>query len=289
MEHPRNIELPFFAYGLFRPGQLAFFQLVDLVSEITDPVQISGSLLLRDGLPIIDPAGHGSVNGALLTFAREQAAAAYDRISAMEPDKQYRWDKAQANGNPSNVLVGRYPKKGSVSCEDDEWNGWNDPLFTAALEVVGETLASQEFNWDMKPIFRLQMAYLLLWSSIERYVSLRYHLGRNVMQKVGKLADEPAFAEGLLLHVKKSREVYRADRPSERVTLDPRSPSEAVDYYYQVRSNITHRGKGVVRDYELLRESLTELLPIFREVLSVAQRDSRYSAWRRMCGDSRET
>ena len=33
MEHPTNIGRPFFAYGLFRPGQLAFFQLRELVSE----------------------------------------------------------------------------------------------------------------------------------------------------------------------------------------------------------------------------------------------------------------
>ena len=277
MEHPADIDRPFFAYGLFRPGQLAFFQLRELVSKVTDPAHVAGSLLLRDGLPIIDSAGHGRVKGALVTFLPERATAAYDRISAMEPDRHYRWHEAQADGKPANVLVGRSPGKGSVPCEDDEWNGWNDPLFTAALDVVEETLTSNDFQWDLKPLFRLQMAYLLLWSSIERYVSLRYHLGDKVMEKVCQLAFEPAFAAGLLRHVRDRREVYRADRPDQREVLDPQSPEKALAYYYQVRSNMAHRGKGVVWDHERVLKALTELLPIFREVLKAAERDARYS------------
>ena len=33
VKRPQDIRLPFFAYGLFRPGQLAFFQLCSLVSK----------------------------------------------------------------------------------------------------------------------------------------------------------------------------------------------------------------------------------------------------------------
>lgn len=278
MEHPADIDWPFFAYGVFKPGQLAFFQLRGLVSKVTDPAQVAGRLLLRDGLPIIDPEGYGHVKGALVTFLPERAAEAYNRISAMEPDRHYHWHEAQVDGEPANALVGRSPRKGSVPCEDDEWNGWSDPLFTAALDVVEETLSSNVFQWDLKPLFKLQMAYLLLWSSIERYVSLRYHLGDKVMEKVSQLAREPAFVAGLALHVEKRRHVYRADRPDQMVTLDSQSPKKALDYYYQVRSNITHRGKAAERDHERVRMSLTELLPIFRDVLKRAETDARYSA-----------
>ncbi|MDE2058336.1 MAG: hypothetical protein KGL31_11835 [candidate division NC10 bacterium] len=278
MKRPPSIDRPFFAYGLFRPGQLAFFQLSDLVSAVAEPASVAGSLFLRDGLPIIDLEGLGSVKGALLSFPPEGIAEAYDRISAMEPDQHYRWDVAQVDDKLANVLVGRSPRKGSVACEEDEWNGWNDPLFTAALDVVEETLKSQDFDWNLKPLFRLQMAYLLLWSSIERYVSLRYHLSDKVSEKVGQLAREPAFVESLRQHVTARREVYRADRPTEKEVLDPEVSERAVRYYYQVRSNITHRGKGVVRDYARVKVSLEELLQIFRDVLRAAQRDAKYSA-----------
>ena len=99
MERPANIDLPFFAYGLFRPGQLAFFQLRELVSKVTDPAQISGSLLLRDGLPIIGPNVNRWVKGVLLTFSNGRAVEAYDRISAMEPDNHYRCTKAKSTNN----------------------------------------------------------------------------------------------------------------------------------------------------------------------------------------------
>jgi len=275
MEHPADIDRPFFAYGVFKPGQLAFFQLRGLISKGTDPVQVTGKLLLRDGLPIIDPAGYGHVKGALVTFLPERAAEAYNRISAMEPDRHYRWREARVDGEPANALFGRFPRKGSVPCENDEWNGWSDPLFTAALDVVEETLSSNVLQWDLKSLFKLQMAYLLLWSAIERYVSLRYHLGDKVMEKVSQLACEPAFVAGLSHHVEERRHVYRADRPDQMVTLDPQSPKKALAYYYQVRSNITHRGKAAERDNERVRMSLTELLPIFRDVLKASMQPTR--------------
>jgi len=278
MDHPQNIDLPFFAYGLFRPGQLAFFQLRELVSKVEQST-VPGSLLLRDGLPIIDPAGKGAVNGTLLTFQPTKAAEAYNRIAKMEPDAHYRWHQTSANGTSSNVLVGRSPKRGSVPWEDADWNGWNDPLFTAALDVVGEeTLKSVEFESDLKPLFKLQMAYLLLWSSIERYVSLRYHLGDKVSEKVAHLASEKAFAESLQKHVTDKREVQRSDRPGDKVVLDPTIPDKAIRYYYQVRSNITHRGKGAVRDHDLLKKSSSELLSIFRDVLKAAEIEERNNA-----------
>jgi hypothetical protein len=284
MEPPKDINLPFFAYGLFRPGQLAYFQLHEFVRKMIESASVPGSLLLRDGLPILDPKGFGHIEGALLTFLPNQAAEAYGRISSMEPDKHYLWLETQAGDKLVNVLAGRSPSKGSVPLDKKPWNGWKDPLFTDALYVVKETFLKsrdedlrfnpQDNDWDLKPLFRLQMAYLLLWSSIERYVSLRYHLGDKVKEKVDKLAEEPAFARGLQLFVKGRREVYRADRPRDKEVLDPTSPKKSINYYYQVRSNITHRGKGVFRDYELLKDSLGELLPIFHRVLEAARQDA---------------
>lgn len=287
MERPTNIDMPFFAYGLFRPGQLAFFQLRELVGSVSEPAQVAGRLYLRDGLPIADPNGRGFIKGALLTFLPEQAGEAYGRIAAMEPGKHYRWDEVLIDGVSINVLIGKSPRRGSVPCEDAEWNGWCDPLFTEALDVVEETIKSQTFDWDLKPLFRLQMAYLLLWSSIERYVSLRYHLGKNATDKVKFLAHESAFAESLRQHVPAERighRVYRADQPAGAgEVLVPELPGKAVEYYYQIRSNIVHRGKGAVRDYELIKASLSELLLIFREVLKAAESDARLVDLRTGC------
>jgi hypothetical protein len=129
MRRPADINHPFFAYGVFRPGQLGFFQIKELVSNVTDRSKISGNLLLRDGLPTIDWRGCRDVKGVLLRFVNSAAAQeAYDRISALEPDEHYYWGEAQSNGTTVNVLFGRSPRKGSIPCEDEEWNGWDDPF-----------------------------------------------------------------------------------------------------------------------------------------------------------------
>jgi hypothetical protein len=276
MQPPPNQELPFFAYGVFKPGQLAFFQLKDFVAEVSLPTMIRGTLLVRDGLPIIDKDGHGEVKGVIFRFAENQGSEAYRRIAALEPQKHYCWEEVRAGETDVNVLLGKSPRKGSDHCEDKEWDGKNDPLFTSALDVIDETLANnQEFDWDLKPLFRLQMAYLLLWSAIERYVSLRYHLGENAKKKVNQLPQEPAFSEALQKHVHEPRSVFRADRPDTKFVLDVQSPRKALDYYYQIRSNITHRGKGVFRDHEKILKSLDELVHVFRDVKDAAFDESQ--------------
>lgn len=275
MQGPTDISRPFFSYGIFRPGQIGFFQVRGFI-KVAQPSRITGNLRLRDGLPIFDPHAQGNVSGMLLHFIDNVAAEkAYQRISRIEPDNHYRWGEIPCEETIANVLLGRSPQKGSVTCEGLEWNCWQDPLFNAALDVVEETMQSQHgFEWDLKPLFRLQMAYLLLWSAIERYVSLRYHLGTNVSEKVSYIATEPAFGAALKKYVSESRSVFRADQPKTKIMLDPNCPEKAKDYYYQIRSNITHRGKAATTDHDRLHQSLGELLLIFREVLNAARNDA---------------
>ena len=127
------------------------------------------------------------------------------------------------------------------------------------------------------------MAYLLLWSSIERYLSLRHRLDAKVTAKINHLAEDRAFAESLQQHVKgknNKRTIHRADRPQDKYVLDRTEPKKSAEYYYQVRSNVTHRGKSGAsdRDYEILEWSLRELLAIFRDMLKVAQEDAKRMA-----------
>jgi hypothetical protein len=276
MDLPRNLSIPFFAYGLFRPGQIAYFQIRDYVQSRNEPSFVKGELRIRDGLPIVDSSGNGTVEGAVLCFNEREGVNAYEKIAGLEPEKQYRWGTTRVDNVPVNILFGVSPRLGSAAIDDGVWNGWNDPLLTSALDVVRETIDSNtNFEWDLKPLFRLQMAYLLLWSSIERYLSLRYHLANKANLKVNHLAHELAFINGVSRYVSDRRSVARADRPRDKSVLDPASPSLAVDYYYQVRSNITHRGKGLPRDHETMLKSATELLQIFRDVLIQAKIDAQ--------------
>ena len=84
---PNDINLPFFAYGVFRKGELGFLSISDLVSRVVEPCSVTGSLLLRDGLPIIDPAGRSNVPGSLISFREGLNSEAYDRIDRLEPHR----------------------------------------------------------------------------------------------------------------------------------------------------------------------------------------------------------
>jgi len=146
---PNDINLPFFAYGVFRKGELGFLSISDLVSRVVEPCSVTGSLLLRDGLPIIDPAGRSNIPGSLISFREGLNGEAYDRIDRLEPHRQYRWEETTtAQSVRCNYLIGRSPHKGSVPA-DEGWNGRNDPLFTSALEVVNESLAAYS-DFDSK-------------------------------------------------------------------------------------------------------------------------------------------
>jgi len=271
MNLPDDPGLPFFTYGLFRPRQIGYRDIRPFVQDAEDDWNVQGELLERDGLPLL-AEGRNQVPGWLIRFKPESAASAYAAINSIEPDRLYRWVAADVQREgvhfQANVLIGRSPRKGSNHPDYQIWEGDKEPLFTAALDVVEKSLGRySQFEWDLEPFFQLQMAYMLLWTSIERFVSFKYHLGDRVMEKVFKLAEDPVFARALRDRVKEERGVFRSDDPSKRAVLMPDKPKKALEYYYQIRSNITHRGKTAVRDHEMLRASLAELLGIFKEVL----------------------
>jgi hypothetical protein len=283
---PSDPTLSFFAYGIFAPGQIAFFQIKSYVRE-TIASSVPGILRIRDGLPILDAALQSEVvNGHRIEFNKPaDAELAYESIRKMEPRTQYRWDSV----GDMNVLFGRSPAKGASPMEPDGgnglgWSSWSDPAFDDALRMV-EEICTKQRDWDdLRPFYRLQGAYMVLWSSIERYVSLRYGLGRNdkVLQRVKLLAKESQFVESLRatdpLMEKKLRNLFRSDDPRKRaVVFDCSDPDEAIDYLYQVRSNVTHRGKAERLDWDLLKTATSEALRIFQDVLRAAEEDAQWS------------
>jgi len=103
---------------------------------------------------------------------------------------------------------------------------------------------------------------------------LRYHLGDRATEKVFAMAGEAAFRKALQRYVTEKRSVFRADKPDQEVTLNPGNPKKSLEYYYQIRSNIIHRGKAVVRDHDQIKDSLEELLNIFHYTLDSAFNES---------------
>jgi hypothetical protein len=268
---PENPELPLLEYGLFKPGQPAWFQIREFVQDVVDATDMDGLLRLREGIPILDTAADGVVWGSLITFRDGEGTLAYQRIASLEPERQFRWQK---NGQ-CNVLAGRSPTKDSLLLDEQEWDCWRDPCFSEALEVVAEMAGRPEAQWDFREFFRIQMAYLLLWSSIERLASFRHGFGGDITRKIRKLAEEPLFAAALRTHAGECRTLHRADDPTEKTMLDRGSPGKAIAYYYQVRCNVAHRGKSMMSDLRHVRLSLMELHEIFTRFIREAELDAQ--------------
>lgn len=283
-----DISLPFIAYGLFNPGQICFLQVKDFVVDATN-VRISGMLRLRDGLVLYVPDGHGqTIQGSVLRFHSGEGGTAYALIEKLEPESQYRWNQVSIDGQQADILVDKSPNNGSDPCDGDDYDGWQGPLFKSALDVVRETLdANEKFEWDLKPLFRLQMAYLLLWASIERYSTLRYGLAKKPEEGIKLIGNEPHFKQAIEKFVTGTRRVQRADRPQDGSVLSADNPKKSIEYYHQVRCNSIHRGKAnESRDHEIVRKSLQELLPVFSGMLDACRAEAKWLGHRPNHGET---
>ena len=258
---------PFFSYGFFRPGEISFLGIKDYVSS-AEPITIEGDLVLRDGVTLFKDSKNQTVDGYLITFKPEFASDAYSFINSLEPKKLFYWEKKEINGDSFNILYGFKPDRGSDDIREANWRTiWEDPFFTSALEVLDE-IPNENFEWNLKPLFKLQMKYMLLWTILERFSFLRYSLGGGAAARNKLLAENDYFKEALLEFVKSERIVYSTEDPDDKTTLSAHNPKKSLDYYYQVRCNITHRGKAVTRDYDTVKNSFNELFNITKYILN---------------------
>ena len=139
-----------------------------------------------------------------------------------------------------------------MSADISSWNGQRDPVFTTALELVQtivhdfvqrefESASPDDFDWSR--FFQLQMGYLLLWTAIEPYYTLSYESNLDTTEKVRMLGHDPTFISALT-RVSRNERVFDSRDLGDRAILDPQQLSSSAKYYYLVRNNLSHRGKG---------------------------------------------
>ncbi len=267
VDFPKNLSLPFFTYGIFKPGQIAYSRIEKYVYDFF-PSQINYRMLIRDGVPLINPdkSEHSKTDGFLIKFKEKSSKKAYKTICITEPKELYEWKVIKVGDIKANVLVGKNHNIGSSSIEGNYgyYDGQKDPFFDEAIRVVEKEL-DREFKGmgDMEGFLKLQMAYILLWTSIERYCSLKYDIFGS---KINKLSRDWIFRKGLKRYVNEKRTVFSADDLRD-YTLNPEEPYDSVRYYYTIRCNVAHRGKAIYADEKMLRQSLEELLNIYKDIL----------------------
>lgn len=284
---PTDVKLPFFAYGAFKPGELAHAQIVEFLSseQGTIATTVPGELLVRDGLPLFKPDCDGHVRGCLLSFRPDSANEAYDRICKFEPSSIYFWTTVTVREGKANILQGKKLDKGNASLlESREWTFRLDPVFEHGLKVVQQITSELTCNkftsappesFDWSRFFRIQAAYLLLWSAIERFSAFAYGPSLKSEERIEKLDKDPRFRAAFKRHAMGTKKVFDSRNPKNSIKVDPTTidadnptcPCKAAEFYYGVRSNLSHRGKGACVDGELVRISLIELLAIINDIL----------------------
>lgn len=272
---PTDQTLPLFVYGALKPGLPAYEQLRDLVKSYSID-SVNGELYVRDGLPLLRLNGHDETEGFLLDWKPGHGYDGYKLVCDFEPRSHYQWKTIDLkSGCHANALVMRYENKGNPEClHVRSWKLQNDPAFGPGLDAVEKMLVevdampkSSGYDPNFEKFFRSQMAYLLLWSILERLTAFCFGPSMDPMERIKKLHELPGMENLVKRHVGRVDKVSDSRDPDDSYRLNPSDAKKSFQYYYQVRSNLSHRGKGVFRDFEKVHGSLRELLAITRDFL----------------------
>ena len=278
---PQDLSLPLFVYGSLKPGMPAFESISKLVLNDPESAQVVGALYLRDGLPLLFLNGSKkNIKGYVLKF--DPKASGYEQVCAFEPKTQYQWTTFETtSGLLVNVLTGKNIQQGNaVESDFCEWQLKDDPAFGEGLPVVrsvmNEIFANKQWTlWEK--FFRSQMAYLLLWSIVERMATLCIGTNVNPTKRVNMLHSLKGMDALIEKNVKRRDWVSDSRDPTITFELNSTNPSDSFKYYYQVRSNLSHRGKAVPNELEKVEGSLPELLNITEDYLRSLQNQETLS------------
>ena len=293
---PDDTSLPFFDYGIFKPGQLAYPKIKNLVNkQDIKSVEIDYLMRIRDGIPILtnDQNDHYKTKGFIMTFKNGQKA--YEIISNTFFENFYEWKTLKIDGNDVNVLFGKNIMKGSDLIQNEEegnYDGKNDPFFNEAIDMVekylnrdknqkiriksdkylkikikhNRNLRNNRSHDKINDFFELQKSYMLLWSAIERYTDIKYN--ENTKKKNNKrFSEEKAFKDGMDKNKSQQHKAVFSTKNLNKYLFNETDPHKTINYYYTFRCNVVHRGKASYFDYTMLETATMELLEIFKNAL----------------------
>ena len=267
----RNAQLRVFVYGFLKPGELAFAQIRDLVVGEGTAATVEGRLQIRDALPIYDARFPGVVHGFVLDST--SLIDMYQEIGRFEPAEHYKWKSVRVRETREvvNILEGKQLDRGlAETIEDGVFRSTSDPVLalgpSSVLNMIERALHGLDHDqtiWD--GYFQLQAAYSFLWSILERFATLRYSQLIGPTEKVRQWSREPAFSDWLRMEQPEADTIHSSQDASDRYTLGDGELSSAM-YFYYVRNNLSHRGKGLIGDVGRLRRAT---LYLYRCVIAI--------------------
>lgn len=257
-------ERPFFAYGIFKKGQLAHSKIADCM-ENSVPDEIPYELNIRDGYPLIKKVESENITkGDKISFTKR--ICAYQRICDTMPGNIYKWDTVAIDGETFNILVTEDLEGTFVNLDDkgnyiDSYDGHDDPFFYKVPEFIHNEL--DNIKYDENFIFRIQMYYILLWSAMERYSKLKYDVSNREADYLNALAKDKIYRDAFKIVDPKNMDSIRAANNAREYIFDKTNQNYIINFYYTLRCNVAHRGKELRNNSIILKNSLNDLLDIF--------------------------
>ena len=272
---PINQKLPFLAYGSFKPGELRFNLIKQFVVE-TKPTKVYGLMKEKDGVPIFYTTKTKSYAwfdyaAYEIHFKKGHEQQAYQIISENEPNSYYTW----VNFQGANILEGKSRLRGLEEFMDETWSFKHDPYFSQGLLACkeirkGSRSKMPELHQEYFDFFCNQSAFMLLWTIIERFCTLKYgNLSPN--EKLKSLYTDPEIEWDFVYDiVKRNDSIVRSDKEKEQLKLNSASSIKKIlEYYYGLRSNMVHRGKNVFGDINRISDAFDELYQLVEVIIKI--------------------
>lgn len=325
IEPPEDTKLPFFAYGFYKPHQLAYPQIESFVKGMPKKAKVNASLKQINGIPVlIKPYGpYSYVEGYLIHFKNSEQRAGYEKVGYSRNKEIYEWKVMNVDGQRANVLISskpdtfngrghwdyefnefKYIKELDINLESYDWR--KDPIFEKPIDYI--FLAShlkkstkylrepifeegidhidldnehpkprRHLDYEYIKFFETQMLYMLLWTSIDRFLTFRY--GETKKNNVILLSGEESFRTALKKYVKEDDKVFHDRRTVYNVRdlkeyeLNPNKPACSALFYYTIRNNVVHSGKVLMMEEKMLLKALKQLVKIFNDVVEAAKNE----------------
>lgn len=285
MDLPRNLRYPFFAYGFFKKGEIAFYSISNYVEESSRDCY-SCSCFDKDGIPIISRGKTNKVFGDVIIFNNSEKA--YLEIVSKEPGELYDWNEIVTEGGVRvNILMAKHNKVNGASLVDEyrvDWTAKKDSLFCDGMEYLKKRYFSPLLAREYHPYFdivsekkslytyfELQMGYVFLCTIIERYATLKYRISaERINEKVKCLVEEPFFcnnSEMINSWISNLNIVDVANYRNRSCGIN-QDLKKIMPMFYQIRHNSVHRGKALFSDYKKLEKAFLVLYAIMANVLS---------------------
>ena len=324
IEPPEDTTLPFFAYGFYKPHQLAYPQIESFVKGMPKKAKVNASLKQVNGIPVLIKSNvqHSYVEGYLIHFKNSAQREGYEKVGYSRNKGIYEWEVMNVDGQRANVLISSKPdtfesrghwnydfnerkhiKELNIRLESYDWR--RDPIFEKPMDYIylanplkyrehpreplfEEPIAPidlennhpkprRHLNYEYIKFFETQMLYMLLWTSIDRFLTFRY--GETKKNNVIFLSEEESFKIALKKYVEEDERVFHnrktvySVRDLREYELNPNKPTCSAMFYYTIRNNVVHSGKVLMMEERMLSKALEQLTRIFNDVVEAAKRE----------------